>query len=293
MRAHNMGPQVATYSVVARDAATGDLGVAVASRFLAVGAYVPTAVGGVGAVATQAHANTTFGSRAVALMAAGASPDECAAVLRREDPGIEERQFGIVDASGASVSFTGSECHAWAGGVAGENFAAQGNILTGEAVVDGLVAALGDHEWPFPERLLRAMEAAEAAGGDRRGRQSAALLIVGEGKGYAGLTDRWIDLRVDDHEAPVTELARLLKLHRLYLDAPSGEVRELSADDISFLQGVLGEEGYLKGSPSGAWDDATERALKNLFGVENLEMRWREGPVMDPVAFDHLRSKFA
>lgn len=285
-------PPVATFSIAARDPATGDLGVAVASKFLAVGAYVPTAKAGVGAVASQAHVNTTYGARALELLAGGASPDDCVAAFRVDDPHIDVRQFGIVAADGASATFTGEACHAWAGGTAGPNFAAQGNILTGAGVVDALVAVFARDDLPFPERLVEALRAADAAGGDRRGRESAALLVVGEGKGYAGLTDRWIDLRVDDHPTPVAELGRLLELHRLFLDKPSAAPRPLLENDVRWLQDVLRRGGYLDRAPTGAWDEDTERALEGLFGVENLEERWTAGPRMDPVAWAHLQRIF-
>lgn len=280
---------VATFSLVARDPDTGDLGVVVASRFLAVGAYVPTAVAGVGAVASQSYVNTTFGPRAVEMLRRGASPDDCVAEFRATDDAFESRQFGIVAADGRSATFTGSGCHPWAGGVAGEGFAAQGNILAGPEVVDALVRGVARRDLPFPERLVAALAAADEAGGDRRGRQSAALLVVGEGKGYAGLTDRWIDLRVDDHHAPVEELKRILALHRLFLDKPSRPPRELSDDDVLSLQAILQRHGYLDRAPTGAWDDATQNALEALFGVENLEERWHRGPRIDPVAWEHIQ----
>lgn len=285
-------PLVATFSIAARDPATGDLGVAVASKFLAVGAYVPAAKAGVGAVATQAHVNTTYMSRALDLLAEGASPDDCVAAFRADDAGIETRQFGIVAADGASATFTGGSCHVWAGGVAGPNFAAQGNILAGPEVVDALVATFTEAEVPFPERLVLALAAADGMGGDRRGRQSAALLVVGEAKGYAGLTDRWIDLRVDDHPDPVIELGRLLDLHRLFLDKPSAPPRPLGEADIRWLQALLRRTEHLDRAPTGAWDEATERALEGLFGVENLEERWTTGPRIDPVAWEHLQRIF-
>ncbi len=285
-------PPVATFSIAARDPDTGDLGVAVASKFLAVGAYVPTAKAGVGAVASQAHVNTTYGARALALLAGGASPDDCVAAFHAEDPAIDVRQVGIVAADGASATFTGDACHAWAGGIAGTNFAAQGNILTGPDVVDALVTTFARDDLPFPERLVEALRAADAAGGDRRGRESAALLVVGEAKGYAGLTDRWIDLRVDDHPTPIAELGRLLELHRLFLDKPSAAPRPLLEADVKWLQAILRRTGLLDRAPTGAWDEATEHALEGLFGVENLEERWTTGPRMDPVAWAHLQRIF-
>lgn len=285
-------PNVATFSVAARDPATGDLGVAVASKFLAVGAYVPFAIAGAGAVATQAHMNTRFGPEALRRLADGETPEACVEAFRASDDRIATRQFGIVSATGASATFTGEGCHAWAGGAAGPDFAAQGNILAGPGVLDALVTALGATDAPFPERLLAALAAADGAGGDRRGRQSAALLVVGAGKGYGGMSDRWIDLRADDHPAPITELTRLLTLHRLYLDRPSRPPRRLSGDDIAWLQRVLQERGYLDRPPTGRWDDLTDAALESLYGVENLEERWLGGASIDPVAWNYLRGTF-
>ncbi len=208
-------PLVATFSLVARDPETGDLAVAVASKYLAVGSIVPVAVAGVGAMATQALANMSFGPRSMELLAAGATPEECAREFGKTDPAFQTRQFGLVTAAGDSFSHTGTETLSWAGGVTGPDFAAQGNILTGPEVVDALVSVWKQGELAFPERLLAALAAADEAGGDSRGRQAAALLVVGEGKGYGGNNDRWIDLRVDDHSDPVSELARLLDLYRL------------------------------------------------------------------------------
>jgi len=282
-------PSIATFSIVARDPDTGDLGVAVASKFLAVGAYVPYARAGVGAVASQAYGNSTYGPRALERLAAGGKPADCAAAFAADDAYFESRQFGIVAADGASYTHTGKACHAWAGGIAGADFAAQGNILTGPEVVDAMVTALRTDGLPFPERLLAALAAADQAGGDSRGRQSAAILVVGQAKGYLGLTDKWIDLRVDDHGQPVAELSRLLALHRLFFARPSTTPRELDADDIRWLQDVLRRDGFLAAAASGQWDATTESALESLFGVENLEERWLSGPRMDPVAWEHLR----
>lgn len=282
---------IATFSLVARDPETGDLGVVVASKFLAVGAVVPTAVAGIGAVATQSYANTTYGPRAIEFLRQGASPEVIARTFEADDDAFGNRQFGIVAATGESVTRTGSECHAWAGGIAGQDFAAQGNILAGPEVVAALVAGLEARSLAFPERLVDALSKADAAGGDIRGRQSAALLVVGEGKGYGGLNDRWIDLRVDDHATPIPELSRLLGIQRLLLDKPTEEPRLLTAEDIAWLQGILNTLGHLESPPSGEWNEATERALRRLYGMENLEERWIGGPRVDPVAWDYLLSR--
>jgi uncharacterized Ntn-hydrolase superfamily protein len=210
-----------TYSIVALDPATGDLGIAVQSKFLAVGAVVPWARAGVGAVATQSFANVTYGPDGLALLASGMHAQEALDRLVAADALRAQRQAGIVDAAGRAATHTGDECFAWAGGQVGPGFAAQGNILAGPAVVDGLVDTLLAGGKPFPELLVACLAAADAAGGDRRGRESAALLIVREGAGYGGGNDRWIDLNVDHHDDPIGELGRLLDFHRLYLDRPA------------------------------------------------------------------------
>lgn len=207
-------PSVATFSIVALDSATGDLGVAVASRFLAVGHVVPWARAGVGAIATQALANTTYGPRGLALLEQGKSAREVMALLTESDPDRERRQVGIVDARGGGATFTGGGCQAWAGGREGTRFVAQGNILTGEGVVAAIARGFEESRGPLAERLLAALRAGEAAGGDSRGKQSAALLVVRARGGYNEMNDRYIDLRVDDHADPVAELTRVYGVWR-------------------------------------------------------------------------------
>ncbi|RIH88988.1 DUF1028 domain-containing protein [Calidithermus roseus] len=280
---------ISTFSLVARDPQTGDLAVAVASKFLAVGAVVPWLEAGVGAVATQSYANPKFGPQGLALMKAGAGMEEILATFRRSDPGLHTRQFGIVSAQGESLSFTGNECHGWAGGKSGENFAAQGNILSGPEVIDALVDTFLSSSLPFPERLCAALLAADRAGGDRRGRQSASLMVVGVGKGYGGM-DRWIDLRVDDHPDPCLELSRLLQIHRLLFDK-SGKAEPLSSQDIAWIQRTLTRLGHYAGEATGNWDEATEKAFRALVGIENLEERYGGGPYFDPLALRYLRGK--
>jgi len=283
---------VATFSLVARDPETGDLGVAVASKFLAVGAVVPFARAQVGAIATQSYANPRFGSQGLALLAEGASPEGVLEAFRRTDPDLERRQFGLVSARGEALSFTGALCHPGAGGVVGEGFAAQGNLLAGPEVVEAMAETFArEKALPFPERLLRALEAAEAAGGDRRGRQSAALLVVGEGKGYGGLWDRYIDLRVDDHPEPLAELSRLLSLHRLLFESPKAK-RPLRPEEVRWLQGVLWGLGLYPGEAHGVFDRATEEAFLALIGMENLEERYQGGPEVDEATLDYLKGRY-
>ena len=204
-------PGPSTFSIAAADPATGEVGVAVASRFFAVGTVVPWAKAGVGAVATQASANTSFGPDGLDLMARGLSAEEALRVLLRPDEGRDRRQVGLVTASGDSATFTGSGANAWAGGRKGPSYAVQGNILVGEAVVAAMESSfLGSAGKPLAERLLAALAAGDAAGGDSRGRQSAALLVCRAKGGYNGFTDRAVDVRVDDHADPFRELARLV-----------------------------------------------------------------------------------
>lgn len=201
---------ISTFSIVARDAATGELGIAVASRFFAVGAVVPWAKAGVGAVATQSFANTTFGWRGLDLLKQGATPEEVVDILIRNDDDPDRRQFGIVSGDGTSATYTGSGCLAWAGGRNGPNYAIQGNILAGESVVTAMEETFLETGGTLAQRLYAALVAGDAEGGDARGKQSTALLVVKEKAGYGGYTDRAIDIRVDDHPEPFKELGRLL-----------------------------------------------------------------------------------
>ncbi len=281
--------QVSTFSLVARNADTGDLGIAVASKFLAVGFVVPWAKAGVGALATQSYANPDFGPRGLALMESGAGPEDILAIFARSDLELSKRQFGYVLADGQSLSYTGQDCHPWAGGKFGPNYAAQGNLLSGPDVVEALEQTfLTRSDLAFPERLLAALTAADQAGGDKRGRQSAALLVVGEGKGYGGM-ERWIDLRVDDHPTPLGELQRLLGIHRLLFGAEPS--RSLTSAEIAWLQTVLQQQGY-PAEASGQWNPATETALLALLGTENLEERYSGGPALDETTLAYLKDKF-
>lgn len=204
-----------TFSIVGCDLRRSEWGIAVASKFLAVGAVVPWAEGGVGAIATQSYANTAYGPQGLQLMRDGSSAREVVDTLVAGDAGRAQRQVGVVDARGRSATHTGDECMAWAGGRTGRGYAAQGNILAGPGVVDGMADSFESTDGePLDERLMAALLAGDAAGGDRRGKQSAALLIVSPGRGYAGFNDIALDLRVDDHADPLTELERLEQVSR-------------------------------------------------------------------------------
>jgi uncharacterized Ntn-hydrolase superfamily protein len=218
-------PPIATFSIVARDPETGDYGVAVQSRFFAVGDVVPHAAADVGAVATQARANLLYGSQGLALVAQGLSADQVIRQLLATDPLREERQVGIIDRNGRPASYTGDRCLSWAGSRVGANYAVQGNLLAGPQVVDAIATAFEAAPGDFAGRLVYALAAGQAAGGDARGRQSAALLVVRKKGGYLGLTDRRIDLHVEDHATPIRELARLLRIRQSQL--VSEHAREL------------------------------------------------------------------
>lgn len=259
-----------TFSIVARSADGESWGVAVASKFLAVGSAVPAAVARVGAIATQADANISYKFVGLAHLDEGATAQVALDRLLEEDDGREDRQVGIVDSDGTPATFTGRDCFDWAGGSAGQTddgagFAIQGNILTGPEVVEAMEAAFRDaHDQPFARQLLAALRAGDEAGGDRRGRQSAALLVVREGAGYGGFDDTAVDLRVDDHEAPVTELTRLLDLNDLYLTASTPEEQVPVTDEIhDELEAFARAHGH--------------EHFREWVGSENYEMRVAPG----------------
>ncbi len=222
---------VSTFSIVAYDPATKEWGIGVASKFLAVGHVVPWAKAEQGAIATQSFANTTYGPEGLKLLSDGASASEVLKQLTDSDPMRANRQVGLVDKFGNAATFTGEKCLPWAGGKTGENFACQGNILAGPEVIEKMAKAFEDSEGSLTWRIMDALEAADEAGGDIRGRQSAAILVVKEGAGYAGFNDRMIDFRVDDHETPIQELGRILSLK---LERPGS--KEKDADDESVTE---------------------------------------------------------
>jgi uncharacterized Ntn-hydrolase superfamily protein len=265
-----------TFSIVAADPLAGDWGVAVASRFPCVGAVVPWARAGVGAVATQSWANTALGPDGLGLMGEGVSADDALRRLLEEDEGREDRQVGFVDSAGRAATFTGSKCMGWAGGATGSRFAAQGNILVGEPVVAELARVFSETEGDLCDRLLAALLAGDAAGGDRRGRQSAALLVVREGGGYEGRNDRYIDLRVDDHPDAPRELARLFAVWDTTMLIRNDPLLPAGPELVADLQRRLAVLGNYAGESSGVYDDPTRRALGKWAGEHNLEGRLRE-----------------
>jgi uncharacterized Ntn-hydrolase superfamily protein len=272
-----------TFSIVARSEDGAQFGVAVASKFLAVGAAVPAARAGVGAIATQSFANLAYRSTGLQLLSDGVSAADTLAALTVGDKLREQRQAGVVGTRGPGATFTGAECFPWAGGVTGDGYAIQGNILTGPEVVADMerafLATSGGET--LAHRLLAALTAGDLAGGDRRGRQSAALLVVSPGGGYGGGSDVAVDLRVDDHPDPVAQLARLLDLHRLYFERPD------PADCLP-LEGELAAEVRTRLAALGYDKSDLESALADWAGVENLEERLVHGRI-DPLVLEQLR----
>jgi uncharacterized Ntn-hydrolase superfamily protein len=262
----------------------------VQSKFLAVGAVVPWAKAGVGAIATQSWANTSYGPRGLELLASGLSAAETIERLTSEDEGYAVRQVGIVGAKGQPATYTGTQCFPWAGGRVGEDYACQGNILVGEETVIAMARTFEQMAGLLCDRLVAALAAGQAAGGDSRGQQSAALLVVRERGGYSGFNDRFIDLRVDDHAHPIDELRRLLELHKLYLFPSRPEdILVIDFGLATELQQLLTKTGDYSGSINGSYDTATRDALRQFSGRENLEERWLEDDRIDRNVLDYLR----
>jgi uncharacterized Ntn-hydrolase superfamily protein len=263
---------------VAYDRSSGDFGVAVQSKFIAVGAVVPWAKAKVGAVATQASANVTYGPRALDMLEKGLTASQVLERLLSKDAHSQVRQVAIVDSGGNVAVHTGVECMNWAGHVTGDGYSCQGNILAGRAVVDSMARAYENGKGDLIDRLLDALRAGQKAGGDRRGQQSAALLVVREKGGYEGFTDRYVDLRVDDSTHPIQELRRIFDIYDMTM---------LSREDASNLIRITGPVArsiqrdlkalrYYKGSITGIYDDPTKKALSDFVNVNNFENRMHE-----------------
>ncbi len=279
-------PLVSTYSIAACDLEAGQWGVAVQSKFLAVGSVVPWAEPGAGALATQAYANPSYGPDGLSLLRQELPADEVVERLVAADEGSDERQLGVVDAKGRSASWTGPACLDWAGHRNGRCYAAQGNILVGPETVDALALTFeGNPQLPLAQRLLECLLAAQAAGGDRRGQQSASLLVVERNGGYGRLSDVVVDLRVDDHERPLEELGRIYAIHRRLFGVSPREdwipVDEALAAELEERLARLGYEGGLAA------------ALDHWAGVENLEERVDGADEVDPVVLEALREASA
>lgn len=281
-----------TFSIVARDPQVGELGIAVQSKFLAVGAVVPWAMANVGAIATQAWANTSYGPQGLELLARGLSATKTLARLTEADGGRADRQVGIVAMKGEPTTYTGEQCYPWAGGHVGEHYSCQGNILVGEDTILAMGRTFEQTTGLLCDRLVAALAAGQAAGGDSRGQQSAALLIVRAGGGYSGFNDRFIDLRVDDHPHPIDELQRLLQLHKLYLFRPDPQdILPIDHAMASELQRLLTATGDYQGSVNGFYDEVTRDAFRKFNGRENLEERWFEDGRVDRIVLEFMRER--
>jgi len=270
-----------TFSIVACDLEDQAWGVAVASKFPAVGAVVPCAQADAGAVATQAFANTSFGPHGLELMSQGLSADETLAKLLQADPERELRQIGLVDTQGGAATFTGAGCFPWAGGVSGKGYAIQGNILKSSKVVSAMERTFLKTKEDLPKRLYTALLAGDRAGGDKRGRQSAAIYVAKPKAGYGGFVDRWIDYRVDDHEDPVIRLGELLEMHELYFGKSLEKDRvEIKGKALKQVTDILSQAGYLKKGK------VFRTAFYEFIGNENFEERadpeatWIDGPIL-------------
>jgi uncharacterized Ntn-hydrolase superfamily protein len=285
-----------TFSIVAYSPDEKAWGVAVASKFLAAAALVSWAQAETGAIATQSSAKVGFGPNGLALLKTGKSASETLALLLTNDPMREQRQVGIVDAEGNVAAHTGKQCNDYAGHKLGKNFSVQGNILTGADVLDGMSEAYQNSTGELADRLVAALRAGESVGGDKRGKQSAGVLVVKPNGGYGGDTDRYLDLRVDDDEQPLRKLRQLLDSHHLFFgDAKPEDL--LPIDDViarELLQ-IMVKQGYMGGVVDSAWDEVAKQAFWVMVGNENLEERWNinEAPnKIDRVALEYLRKRF-
>jgi uncharacterized Ntn-hydrolase superfamily protein len=287
MNGRPLPPSVSTFSIVATDGV--DWGVAVASKFLAVGAVVPAAAAAVGAVATQAMSAASYKRRGLALLAQGRYAVEVVELLTKSDLDRDRRQLGVVDRDGGAASYTGSQCLEWAGGGTATGCACQGNLLAGPEVVDAMLGNFGSADGPLSARLLAALAAGDQAGGDRRGRQSAALLVVRADGGYGGFDDRMIDLRVDDHRQPIAELERLLRSWGTLFERPDAAIRLPAGPElVDRIRRALVERGLVgAAADQGEVMDAFETWAK----TENLEERWADRGLINPVVLSLLEDR--
>jgi uncharacterized Ntn-hydrolase superfamily protein len=278
-----------TFSIVATDAMSGDIGVAVASRFAAVGAVVPWAKAGVGAIATQSWANTEFGPQGLALLENGTPARQALDRMVLGDDARERRQLGIVDARGRAATFTGAKCMPWSGGISGDRFACQGNLLVGEQVVAAMADAFRRATGDLVDRMLTALLAGDANGGDRRGRQAAAILVVREGAGYGKRNDRYIDLRVDDHPQAVSELARVFSVYDREILVRNDTLLAPSRALVTEVQHRLASRRLYSGPPTGELDHRTRMALTLFAGEYNVEDRLRDDDQLSETLIKELR----
>jgi uncharacterized Ntn-hydrolase superfamily protein len=280
----------ATFSIVARDPINGDLGIIVQSKFPAVGSVVPWAMANIGAIATQAWANVGYGPNGLALLQNGSSASETLKILLDADEGREHRQIGIVDSKGQAVAHTGKECMEWAGQIVGDGFTCHGNILAGEDVVNDMADAFERTDGDLLDKLFAGLIAGQAAGGDRRGMQSAAIIVVREGGGYEGGNDRYVDVRVDEHPSPIDELVRIFNIYDMTLlsrEDPNTLVK-IEGDLLAIIQEALITLGYLKKDQTDTFDEMTQSALSEWINTNNFENKARDDGTIWPSVVEFL-----
>ena len=284
-----------TYSIVAHDPDENAWGVAVASKFLAAGAVVSWARGGVGAVATQALARVSYGRQGLKLMEQGKTAQETIDLLIQADEGRDHRQVGLVDPHGNAAAYTGKDCHDWAGHLVGDGFTCQGNILTGGDTLEAMAQAFTSAKGELADRLVEALLAGDTIGGDRRGKQSAAVMVVIPNGGYGGDNDNYLDLRVDDHSDPVNRLKELVGIHHLFFGQQNpDDLMPITSDIAREIQALLAGQ-YYEGAIDGQWGEQSVQAFWAMVGNENLEERWNlDGDInrIDSVVLDYVRSRF-
>ncbi len=288
-------PTLSTFSIVAYDAERKSWGVAVQSKFISVGAVVPWGEANVGALATQAHANVRYGPEGLALLRKGVSGPEVVRKLIEADGGRDHRQLGVVDARGRAAAHTGSKCLEWAGHEVGEGFTCQGNILFASAVVHGMARAFEATPGDLPERLFAALSAGQREGGDRRGMQSAAMLIVREHGGYDDGNDRWVDIRVDDHPSPIEEMRRVFELYDLTMltrEDPATLVT-VTPEVAGVVQHHLSVLGYYHGRLNSKWDEPTQSAYDKFLNESNFESKARADQKIWPSVLNFLQGRAA
>ncbi|MEE8288112.1 MAG: DUF1028 domain-containing protein [Nitrosomonadaceae bacterium] len=281
-----------TFSIAAFDPENGDLGIAVQSKFPNVGVVIPFARAGIGAIATQSYCNTSFGPRGLTLLQKGASPQDVVDELIAGDEDHEYRQLAVIDAQGHGAAYTGAQCFDWCGSVVGDNFSVQGNCLGSDAVANHMAQSMRDSRGSLAERLLDALSAGQAAGGDRRGQQSAALLVVRECGGYGGHDDRYVDISVYDHSAPIEELYRLYSIHRLtYFRSDPDKLVPAEGEIARELQEIMKMRSFYSGEVDGLFNKVTRNALHDFMGWENYDERIRNDELVDLEVLEDIRKK--
>ena len=286
-------PQPSTFSIVAHDSEAEEWGIAVQSKFLAAAAVVSWAEANAGAVATQARANMKYGPDGLNLLSDGESASEVVNLLTESDEGASDRQLAVVDSQGQAAAFTGEDCLDWAGHHTGDGYSCQGNILAGPQVVKAMAEDFESSSDPLADRLISALHAGQQAGGDRRGQQSAGLLVVREEGSYGGTTDRYIDLRVDDHPAPIDKLSRLLNLFYLYFEQPDPDMMLVLQGDVAQeTKEHLAALGYKVDTDSTDFGQDASKALDDWVAQENFEMRMQKDGMIDPDVLKYLREEY-